>query len=781
MPIFASWMKISLNWLKTLLPLDKSPEEIEAILTATGLEVEHYELVESIKGGLKGLIVGKVEQCEKHPNADKLKLTKVDIGNGELLSIVCGAPNVQAGQKVIVAPVGTEIHPSKGAPFTIQKAKIRGEQSEGMLCAEDEIGMGESHDGLLILPEDSVIGTKLSDIYNVESDVIFEIGLTANRGDAASHLGVARELATVLNLPFNLHTSELASSNTERHLKIEVKDQDACPRYSGLVLDNIKVAESPEWLKNRLNSIGLKPINNVVDITNFILHELGQPLHAFDYSKIKGETIIVRRSQIGDKFKTLDGVERNLNGNELMICNIDEAMCMAGIYGGLDSGVSESTEKIFLESAYFSPDVIRKSSKFHGISTDSSFRFERGTDPEMTITALKRAAALLSEICGANVVGDILDVYPEKLEPFAVELRRSSISKILGIDIPSEDIRRILTGLGISIISENEIGFLLSVPRFKGDVTREIDVIEELIRIYGFKHVPLERSMNISLNYHKDKPLRKTEIKISEMLKGIGFREIMTNSLSNDKYYADQSQLVYLSNPLSAEMNVLRQSMLYSALESVAYNKNRKQNNIRFFEFGKIYNNNEKGFKEREQLLILASGNQSDESWETKDKPVDYHYIKSIVSKIFNAFKTQSDKVEIASVEQKVLNSFGIKDPVFYVVFDWTALAASKKEFKLKAIPQFPIVRRDLSLVVDKKIQFGQIEEIIKKSGNKHITGINVFDVYEGKPLEQQQKSVSISIDLYDEQRTLNDSDIDPAMDKLIKQFETELNAIIRK
>ena len=781
MPIFASWMKISLNWLKTLLPLDKSPEEIEAILTATGLEVEHYELVESIKGGLKGLIVGKVEQCEKHPNADKLKLTKVDIGNGELLSIVCGAPNVQAGQKVIVAPVGTEIHPSKGAPFTIQKAKIRGEQSEGMLCAEDEIGMGESHDGLLILPEDSVIGTKLSDIYNVESDVIFEIGLTANRGDAASHLGVARELATVLNLPFNLHTSELASSNTERHLKIEVKDQDACPRYSGLVLDNIKVAESPEWLKNRLNSIGLKPINNVVDITNFILHELGQPLHAFDYSKIKGETIIVRRSQIGDKFKTLDGVERNLNGNELMICNIDEAMCMAGIYGGLDSGVSESTEKIFLESAYFSPDVIRKSSKFHGISTDSSFRFKRGTDPEMTITALKRAAALLSEICGANVVGDILDVYPEKLEPFAVELRRSSISKILGIDIPSEDIRRILTGLGISIISENEIGFLLSVPRFKGDVTREIDVIEELIRIYGFKHVPLERSMNISLNYHKDKPLRKTEIKISEMLKGIGFREIMTNSLSNDKYYADQSQLVYLSNPLSAEMNVLRQSMLYSALESVAYNKNRKQNNIRFFEFGKIYNNNEKGFKEREQLLILASGNQSDESWETKDKPVDYHYIKSIVSKIFNAFKTQSDKVEIASVEQKVLNSFGIKDPVFYVVFDWTALAASKKEFKLKAIPQFPIVRRDLSLVVDKKIQFGQIEEIIKKSGNKHITGINVFDVYEGKPLEQQQKSVSISIDLYDEQRTLNDSDIDPAMDKLIKQFETELNAIIRK
>lgn len=781
MPIFASWMKISLNWLKTLLPLDKSPEEIEAILTATGLEVEHYELVESIKGGLKGLIVGKVEQCEKHPNADKLKLTKVDIGNGELLSIVCGAPNVQAGQKVIVAPVGTEIHPSKGAPFTIQKAKIRGEQSEGMLCAEDEIGMGESHDGLLILPEDSVIGTKLSDIYNVESDVIFEIGLTANRGDAASHLGVARELATVLNLPFNLHTSELASSNTERHLKIEVKDQDACPRYSGLVLDNIKVAESPEWLKNRLNSIGLKPINNVVDITNFILHELGQPLHAFDYSKIKGETIIVRRSQIGDKFKTLDGVERNMNGNELMICNIDEAMCMAGIYGGLDSGVSESTEKIFLESAYFSPDVIRKSSKFHGISTDSSFRFERGTDPEMTITALKRAAALLSEICGANVVGDILDVYPEKLEPFAVELRRSSISKILGIDIPSEDIRRILTGLGISIISENEIGFLLSVPRFKGDVTREIDVIEELIRIYGFKHVPLERSMNISLNYHKDKPLRKTEIKISEMLKGIGFREIMTNSLSNDKYYADQSQLVYLSNPLSAEMNVLRQSMLYSALESVAYNKNRKQNNIRFFEFGKIYNNKEKGFKEREQLLILASGNQSDESWETKDKPVDYHYIKSIVSKIFNAFKTQSDKVEIASVEQKVLNGFGIKDPVFYAVFDWTALAASKKEFKLKAIPQFPIVRRDLSLVVDKKIQFGQIEEIIKKSGNKHITGINVFDVYEGKPLEQQQKSVSISIDLYDEQRTLNDSDIDPAMDKLIKQFETELNAIIRK
>ena len=621
----------------------------------------------------------------------------------------------------------------------------------------------------------------MAELFNIESDVVFDIGLTANRGDAASHFGVARELATVLNLPFNVHTSDILSTADTINLSIELKDEDACPRYSGLILDNIQVTESPEWLKNRLSSIGLKSINNIVDVTNFILHETGQPLHAFDYSKISGETIRIQRAVTGDKFVTLDGVERELKGHELMISDASEPMCMAGIYGGAKSGVSETTTKIFLESAYFSPDVVRKGAKAHGISTDSSFRFERGTDPEMTITALKRAAAILAEVSGARVVGQLIDHYPSPLEPFVVDLKRSNIKRIIGIDIPAETLKQILTGLGITILSDNESGFLLSVPRFKSDVSREIDVIEELIRIYGFKHIPLERNMRMSLRYEKDSPLRKAELLISEILRGNGFREIMTNSLSSDKNYAETSELVYLSNPLSAEMNVLRQSMLYSALEAVAYNKNRKQSNTRFFEFGKIYFQKEKGFKETDQLLILASGMQTNESWETASKAVDYYYIRSIVNKVYDAFHVPAEKFEIAEVDAKTLQKFGIKDQVFYAVLDWTKVAKTQKPFALKAIPQFPAVRRDLSLVVDQPIHFENIQEIIKKQNNALISGVNVFDIYEGKPLEAGKKSISISIDLYDANKTLSDQDIDPVMDKLIKQFETDINAIIRK
>lgn len=774
-------MKISLNWLNTLLPLKQTPEEIEGILTATGLEVEHFEHIESIKGGLRGLIVGKVETCERHPNADKLNLTKVDIGTGELLSIVCGAPNVAAGQKVIVAPIGTVIHPSKGAPFTIQKAKIRGSYSEGMLCAEDEIGMGESHAGLLILPEDTKVGTLISDLFKVEQDVIFEIGLTANRGDAASHLGVARELATVLDMPFQLHTSELASSVATHKLEVSVADTFACPRYSGLVIDNLNVGESPEWLKKRLESIGLKPINNVVDVTNFILHEIGQPLHAFDLEKVIGSKIIVQRSTIDEKFTTLDGVERTLKGMELMICDSIGPMCMAGIYGGKDSGVSNTTKSIFLESAYFAPDIIRKASKLHGLNTDSSYRFERGTDPEMTLTALKRAAALLSEVAGGTINGDIIDIYPNPIPASTIELKRSQITKVLGIEIPSEKVRQILTGLGISILSENEEGWLTSVPSFKGDVTREIDLIEELIRIYGFKHVPLKNHMSLALNYGKGNPIRSAENKISHMLRGVGFREIMTNSLSSDKYYEDKSDLVFLSNPLSAEMNVMRGHMLYSALESVAYNKNRKLNDNRFFEFGKIYSHNGKGFKETEQLLLLVSGKQTDESWEYPSKPVNLHYLKSVVQKIYAIFKAAPANYELAEVKSVDLQKFGIKEPVYYAVFDWTVPARQENEFALKAIPQFPIVRRDLSLVLDRSVRFEEVEGIIRSEKNNLIGKVNVFDVYQGKPLEENQKSISISIDLYDEYRTLTDSDIEPIMDKLISRFEKEINAIIRK
>ncbi len=773
-------MKISLNWLKTLIPLTQTPEEIEAILTATGLEVEHYEYVDSIKGGLRGLVVGEVKTCSKHPNADKLNLTTVDIGQGSLLNIVCGAPNVSAGIKVIVAPVGTLITPSAGEPFTIQKAKIRGEQSEGMLCAEDEIGLGASHAGLLILPENLELGSKLSDYFKVESDVVFEIGLTANRGDAASHLGVARELSTVLNIPLQIKTNESAPSSNSKAIQIEIEDNKTCPRYSGIILENISVKDSPDWLKTRLNSIGLRPINNIVDVTNFVLHELGQPLHAFDFDKIKGQKITVKRNN-KEKFTTLDGVERSLHGHELMIYNAEEAMCMAGVYGGAYSGVTNETKTIFIESAYFSPDVVRKAAKQHALNTDSSFRFERGTDPEMCIPAIIRASNLLIELAGANVASQVYDLYPSVLEPFKIELRIEKIKQITGIDIPETKIESILSGLGIKIISKDNKAYQLEVPRFKGDVTREIDVVEELIRIYGFEHIPLQRNLQVSLNYKSDNRQRKGEVKIAELLKANGFMEIMNNSLSSDKLYEDKTGLVYLSNPLSAEMNVMRSSMLYGALESIAYNKNRKQSNTHFFEFGKIYSNKEKGFKEQDQLIIIASGNKTNESWENKSATVDYYFIKSICEKTVDLFGVKSFEYNIEEVEANLLQKFGIKDKVFFAVLDWAKLLKQKKEFILQPIPQFPIVRRDLSLVLSKDIYFEKVQNIVNKKGGPKIVKCNVFDIYEGKPLESNQKAMSISIELYDNEKTMSDSDIDPIMSTLISAFETELNAIIRK
>lgn len=773
-------MKISLNWLKTLIPLTQTPEEIEAILTATGLEVEHYEYVDSIKGGLRGLVVGEVKTCEKHPNADKLNLTTVDIGQGSLLNIVCGAPNVSAGIKVIVAPVGTLITPSAGEPFTIQKAKIRGEQSEGMLCAEDEIGLGASHAGLLILPEHLELGSKLSDYFKVESDVVFEIGLTANRGDAASHIGVARELSTVLDIPLQFQTKELPKGTQSKNIQIEIEENETCPRYSGIVLENVEVKESPDWLKTRLNSIGLRPINNVVDVTNFVLHELGQPLHAFDYDKIKGQKIVVKRNN-KEKFTTLDGIERTLHGHELMIYNSEEAMCMAGVYGGAYSGVNNETKSIFIESAYFSPDVVRKAAKQHALNTDSSFRFERGTDPEMCIPAVLLACNLLAELAGATVASEIYDVYPTVLEPFKFDLRTEKIRQITGIEIPETKIESILKGLGIKVLSKQNNAYQLEVPRFKSDVTREIDVIEELIRIYGFEHIPLQRNLQLSLNYKSDNKQRKGEIKIAELLKSNGFMEIMNNSLGSDKLYEDKSSLVYLSNPLSAEMNVMRSTMLYGALESIAYNKNRKQHNTHFFEFGKIYNNKEKGFKEQDQLIIIASGNKTNESWEQKSNAVDYFFIKSICEKTLALFNVKSFDYKIEEVEAGLLQKFGIKDKVFFAVFDWTKLLKQKQNFVLKAIPQFPMVRRDLSLVLSKETRFEQVKNIINKKGGSKIVSCNVFDIYEGKPLESNQKAMSISIELYDNEKTMSDSDIDPIMGSLIQAFESELNAIIRK
>ncbi|MES2616342.1 MAG: phenylalanine--tRNA ligase subunit beta [Bacteroidota bacterium] len=776
-------MKISLNWLKTFIDIDKTPEILEQILTGTGLEIEHYETVDSVKGGMKGLIVGHVIECVKHPNADKLNLTKVDTGSGTLLNIVCGAPNVAAGQKVIVAPVGTTVHPIKGEPFTIQKAKIRGEASEGMLCAEDEIGLGESHAGLLILPDSLAIGSSVAEYFKVSSDIVFEIGLTANRGDAASHLGVARELATVLNIATKKPAFTQKSETSHPDIKITINDTVACPRYSGVVIKGITVKDSPEWLQQRLRAIGLNSINNIVDATNFILHDLGQPLHAFDLEKIKGKQIIVKQANAGSKFTTLDGKEHTLKGHELMITNAEDEMCMAGVYGGINSGVSTTTTDIFLESAYFSADVVRKGAKTHGISTDSSFRFERGTDPEMTLTALERAVQLIVEIAGGSISHHYIDVYPTPLKPFSVVLRKASIEKNLGIQIPDATVEKILKGLEIKIVSTDSNGWQLEVPLFKSDVSREIDVIEELIRIHGFNHVPLNQHLRTSLNYKAESNERLIENKAGTLLQGMGFTEIMTNSLSSDKHYTDKTQLVYISNPLSTEMNVMRQTMLHSGLEAIAYNKNRRQHNTHFYEFGKSYRQSNGQFKEIEELVVFASGNKAAESWEVKSEKADYYFLKSAVNRLCSAFGGQTGVATIHAVDGEVLKAFDIKDDVYFAVIQWKELCkqAASLKFELQPLPQFPVVRRDLSLVLDKSIAFKSIQTEINKLRLKNLTGVNVFDVYEGKPLADDKKSISISFDLYDHEKTMADKEIDAIMQKLIQQFETSLNAVIRK
>lgn len=776
-------MKASLNWLKTFIEIHKTPIEIEEILTSTGLEIEHFEETFSVKGGLKGIVIGEVISCQKHPNADKLNLTQVNIGSEHHLSIVCGAPNVAVGQKVLVATVGTTVNPIVGEPFTIQKAKIRGENSEGMICADDEIGLGTSHDGIRVLPENAPIGVLASDYFNIESDCIFEIGLTANRGDAASQLGVARELGTVLNTPVLMPKMIETKAKLPFNVEISIQNTIACPRYSAVVVKGLAVKDSPDWLKNKLLSIGVKPINHIVDVTNFVLHELGQPLHAFDLSKIKKNNIIVKTAQKGEVFKTLDGSQLELKGNELMICDTESNLCLAGVYGGLESGVNQETTEILIESAYFSADFVRKSAKQHGLSTDSSYRFERGTDPEMTINALKRALLLLQETNPNLEFSEIKDVYPEVLKPFEVNLRLSQIEKIAGISINENQIENILKGLGIQIVSKQETIWALEVPRFKSDVCREIDVIEELLRIHGLNNIPLKKELNSALNYAPTNQTENVQKQITTLLMGMGFNEIMTNSLTSDKYYEDKSKLVFLSNPLSTEMNVMRQSMLFSALESVAYNKNRKQNNTHFFEFGKTYvKSNDKTF-EKDELILICSGFQHQESWENKQKPADFYFLKSIAKRIFDAYKLPLKKLNILSVEKETLKLFGIKDQVYYCVLNWKDFLSvgQKKDFVLKDIPVFPVVRRDLSLVVDQKVTFKQVEDIAKKLNTKLLNSINVFDVYQGKPLENHQKSMSISFEFYDETKTLSDQEIDPLMTVLMQEFETKIQAIIRK
>ncbi|HRG58224.1 MAG TPA: phenylalanine--tRNA ligase subunit beta [Bacteroidia bacterium] len=809
-------MKISYNWLKEYINIDLPANEVAEMLTFCGLEVESIETFESIKGGLNGLVVGEVITKEKHPDADKLSLTKVNVGNDNLLQIVCGAPNVAAGQKVIVALVGAKLYPIEGESFEIKKSKIRGLVSEGMICAEDEIGVGLSHDGIMILPSDISVGMMAADYFKVEKDTVFEIGLTPNRVDASSHIGVARDLAAVLAIKtgkevlLNIPKKNVQiTSQTDVLIDVEILASDACPRYSGVYIEDVNVQDSPSWLKNKLLSIGVKPINNVVDITNYVLHETGQPLHAFDADAIKGNKILVKKPSKEEKFITLDGIERSISTHDLMICNNTEAMCIAGVYGGLYSGVKSATKRIFLESAYFDATCIRKTSKHHNLKTDASFRFERGTDPSATIDALYRAIELLTSITGAKVRGNVIDIYPNKFEPKVIEFDLKRCHQLVGAEIPEEQINLILKQLGIKILSKNDDLLTLQIPLNKVDVTREADVIEEILRIYGYNNIELPEQMRISL-ISKPKPnIEQINHKLRKILTGIGFHEILNNSLSNSTYaekflQANQLSVVKLLNPLSSELDSLRQSMLFGALETIRYNSNRKNSDLKLFETGKVYYKSDTQFHESTILSIVLCGNQYAEAWNSNREKENYFRLKGVLDIIFKHVGISPTASEIANehtvstgiqyhlntkkigfsgiVKNEITKAFDIQSEIFYAQLHLDELykPISNQKIIFNEVPKFPEVRRDLALLIDEKIGFEQIIQIAKKSEKNLLKSIQLFDVYQGKNLEAGKKSYAVSFTLQDAEATLNDKQIDKVMSKLIKAYEEELGATLR-
>jgi phenylalanyl-tRNA synthetase beta chain len=807
-------MKISTNWLKTLINKDIPVIEMAELLTGAGLEVEGVETFETVKGGLNGLVVGHILECGKHPDADRLSITKVDIGEAKPLSIVCGAPNVAAGQKVIVATVGTKLFPTVGEPFEIKKSKIRGAASEGMICAEDEIGLGASHAGIMILPDSTATGMLASDYFKIETDTVFEIGLTPNRSDATSHIGVARDLTTILNTA-KLNSDyqikfpglrDLPEATNSHSVEITIENTSACKRYAGLIISGIKVKESPDWIQNRLRSIGLRPINNIVDISNFVLHELGQPLHAFDYDKIKGQQIIIKNANEGEKFKTLDGANRLLKANDLVIKNAEAPMCLAGIFGGADSGVSETTENVFLESAYFEAGGIRKTAKHHALKTDASFRFERGVDPDMTVIALCRAAILILEIAGGEIAMGIKDLYPEKLEPFKVAFSYSNCTELIGKEIDRHRIKDIILNLGISISSEGSDGLLLHVPRFKSDVTREVDVIEEVMRIYGYNNVEAGKTISYSA-FTQDKNYDlAAENKVSEALVGFGFNEMMSLSLTKETYYASDTHLVKMLNPLSSDLNVMRSDMLFSGLESVAYNINRKNADLKLFEIGKIYNlldPVEAKYSEQKQLSIFVSGNLFPDNPYRLNQTSDFLFLKSVLHNLFekcgikNVKSSESNYqhfdygmtfsvsgktiVEAGSVSKIQLKKFGITQPIFYACFNWDILvnAFSKNKIQFEELNKFPSVKRDLALLLDKTIKYQQVVELALAADKKFLKEVNLFDIYEDEKLGNK-KSYAIRFTLMNTEATLTDQQIDAVMDKLISGYKEKLGAELR-
>ncbi len=804
-------MKISYKWLKELIDITESPEEIGKILTSTGLEVEGIEEVESVKGGLKGVVTGTVLTCEKHPEADRLSLTTVHIGAETPLSIVCGAPNVAAGQKVLVATLGTTLYPSgSDQPLTMKKAKIRGALSEGMICAEDELGLGTSHDGIMVLDTDLPDGTPAAEYLGITSDFIFEIGLTPNRADAASHYGVARDLKAHFGRPVQLPSVDhLKAGNQIAPVQISVENQEACPRYAGLTMSGVRIAESPSWLKNKLEAIGVRSVNNLVDITNYICHTLGQPMHAFDLAKVKGAQIIVKTLPAGTPFVTLDGQERKLAATDLMICNAEEPMCIAGVFGGADSGVNETTTSVFLESACFNPGWVRKASQQHGLKTDSSFRFERGTDPEMPVYALKYAALLIQDIAGGEITSEVYDLYPVPVPPFRVTMKYRNIDRLIGKTLEHSRIHSILNHLDIKTSDITASGFKATVPSYRVDVQREADVIEEILRIYGFDNIGL--SEGLSSDFLSDFPVHdpdKLKIRVSESLAANGFLEILNNSLTKaqpqeqirDSLYGNA---VSVLNYLSEDLSVMRQTLLFSGLETLAYNINRRQKNLKVFEFGKSYHEQDGKYTEKNHLAVFITGNFNEETWITKARPVTFHDIATFVHQILAILRvakpesTDADSgifaygqtyllnkkplVSFGKVQPALTQSADVKGEVFYADFDWDLLLRQyKSALNYTEVVRYPEVRRDLSLVLEKNVSFEQIEKLSYATERKILKGINVFDVFEGKVLEGK-KSYSVSFTLLDETQTLTDKAIDKTMQRLIDAFEKELGAVIRR
>ena len=818
-------MNISLSWLKQYINIDLKVETVSQALTDIGLEVGGIEEIQTVKGGLEGLVIGEVLTCESHPNADKLSVTTVNVGNNTILPIVCGAPNVKAGQKVIVATVGTQLYDGDTS-FLIKKSKIRGEVSEGMICAEDEIGLGTSHDGIMVLDNQAIVGTLAKDYFNIQSDFQLEVDLTPNRIDAASHIGVARDLAAYLSqtnkeICYNWPSVDAFKvDNTDYSVQVTVENPEACARYSGVTISGVEVKDSPQWLQDKLKAIGMNPVNNIVDVTNFVLHETGQPLHAFDGEKITGNKVIVKTLDQGTKFTTLDELERELSSEDLMICNASEPMCIAGVFGGLHSGVSKSTKKIFLESAYFNPVSVRKTSKRQTINTDSSFRFERGTDANNTIYALKRAALLIKEVAGGSISSEVVDYYPEPIKPKEVTLTFNNINRLIGALLPSYKVVSILKSLEFEIVSQDETTLVVKVPTYRVDVTREADVIEEILRIYGYNTVEISHHVNSTIIHSVKPDDHKLKNTISTILNGLGYTEIMSNSLNRTSYYQDLTtwsleSTVELFNPLSQDLNGMRQTLLFGGLESIAHNRNHKRPNLRLFEFGNCYALKAtdtkplplKAYNENQALAIFLTGNINDQSWLSKEAGVSFYDLKAVVenvlvrleikkstlkinefsSDIWNGgleYKTQNNQilVRFGSLSKAVLNKLKIDAEVFYAEFNWDIVLKMSTMSKtlFHEINRYPEVKRDLALLVDKNVKYASLEELAFKTESKLLQRVNLFDVYEGKGVPEGKKSYALSFYLQDSDKSLVDKVIDKTMNKLMGAYQHVLKAEVR-